>query len=281
MKRLRISPHLFSCALALAAVSLGTSNPQALAQTSELIERYMTSVQTELAGKVDTKTAAAGQQIILLTRKAATLADGTDIPKGSKLVGHIVEVHASGGDRAGSTLTLLFDRMELDGGRSLPVRSMMRTLTPTSATSVPNDSIRADQRGAGPLGSMDTMSADTRGMGGTGAGGVSSRGGLGTGASDPAAGGIGGGRTSRRGPVPTPAMIPDAVGTTQQDTATRQEGETVGSAPRPTGLEGVLLAKRIASQGAASADTSGTLIGMGRTIRIEGGTVIVLGVIGR
>ncbi|MCU1322339.1 MAG: hypothetical protein JWM43_1988 [Acidobacteriaceae bacterium] len=278
MTLFRTSPRLLGCALALGAVTLGALNSQALAQNSDLVERYMTSVQTELAGKIDTRNAAAGQAITLLTRKAATLADGTEIPKGSRMIGHIVEVHASSGERAGSTLTLLFDRMELAGGKSLPVRSMMRILTPTSAATGQNDGIRADQRGVTPGGTLDPMGVDT--------GGLDSRGGPGTGTGDPATGGMGGPRTSRRGPIlgqgPTPAMIPDAVGPNQQqNTSTRKEGETIGAAPRPTGLEGVLLAKRVASPGAANADTSGTLIGVGRNIHLDGGTVMVLGVIGR
>jgi hypothetical protein len=64
-----------------------------------------------------------------------------------------------------------------------------------------------------------------------------------------------------------------------QNTATAQGGETVGSAPRLTGLPGVMLANRVAGAGGAALNVSGTLIDYGKNIHLDGGTQMVLGVI--
>ena len=57
--------------------------------------------------------------------------------------------------------------------------------------------------------------------------------------------------------------------------AVTQAGETVSTAPRATGLPGVVLAT------SATADVSGTLMASGRNISLESGTQITLGVIAR
>jgi len=60
---------------------------------------------------------------------SAKTADGTEIPKGSKLVGHVIGAQPSGtGDN--SQVALLFDHIELKSGQSVPVRSEIQSITP-------------------------------------------------------------------------------------------------------------------------------------------------------
>ena len=284
MKLLRTSSSLLCGTLKkigtamLSPVLLLVASQVALAQTTaDLVERYMTTVQAEFASKVDTKNAAAGQKVTLLTKKAATLADGTELPKGTRLVGRIVEVHASGNERSGSALTLIFDQAELGGGKVLPVRSLMRTLSPMTANPSgasfgQSDPMRAEQPGVTPGGGTYPRAANGRDE--------DVRGGLGS--NDPFGSGNVGSRTTRPGvglPSPVPATIPGS--SSEGPRATRDGGVTVGSTPQATGLDGVLLAKKTVGADGVAIDASGTLIGLGRNVHLETGTLIVLGVIGR
>ena len=54
---------------------------------------------------------------------------------------------------------------------------------------------------------------------------------------------------------------------------TAQGGETVGNAPKPTGLQGVMLSTNPQSE------MSGALIGNGVNVRLDSGTPITVGVI--
>src|SRR5215469_10173445 len=64
----------------------------AKARANEMQARYMTPVKAEMATKLDTKTATVGQALMMKTDAAATLADGTEIPEGTKLTGRVVGV---------------------------------------------------------------------------------------------------------------------------------------------------------------------------------------------
>ncbi len=52
----------------------------------------MTSVTGELEGKLDSKTAKVGDRVVLKTNDKVQTSDGTVIPRGTRLVGHITEV---------------------------------------------------------------------------------------------------------------------------------------------------------------------------------------------
>ena len=84
------------------------STPQSRA--NELQSRYMTAVQAELTSKLDTKTAVAGMVLTARTGAAVTLADGTEIPAGTKLMGRVVAVRAKTDENAQAMVTVTFDR---------------------------------------------------------------------------------------------------------------------------------------------------------------------------
>ena len=48
----------------------------------------------ELDGKLDSKTAKVGDRVVLKTMDKVQTSDGTVIPRGSRLVGHVTEVQA-------------------------------------------------------------------------------------------------------------------------------------------------------------------------------------------
>jgi hypothetical protein len=100
-------------------------NPAASPETSAV---EMSPVNGELVSKLDTKTAKTGDSVVIQTKASVKTADGTEIPKGSKLVGHVMAVHASAGDN--SQMALQFDHVELKGGQSVPVHSQIQSIAP-------------------------------------------------------------------------------------------------------------------------------------------------------
>jgi hypothetical protein len=104
----------------------------------------MSPVNGELVSKLDSKTAKTGDSVVIQTAAAVKTADGTEIPKGSKLVGHVLGVQAST-EGQNSQMALQFDHVELQGGQSVPVQSQIQSITPaggaanagSSASSVP------------------------------------------------------------------------------------------------------------------------------------------------
>ena len=246
---------------------------QASAQSNAITERYMTSVDTELTSKLDSKNATVGQEVTVKTRQTAKLADGTTLPKGTRLVGHVTQARAQNKDQPYAMLAMTFDRAELKNGQSVALRSVIRTVAPPANAAAMPDSMMADEA-PGPM----SAGASAGGMGS----GVA-RGGLGV-------GGVAGGTV--RGVGQTAGGVGQTAGTTLGD-ATRdprslaeatadapggvvtKAGETVSTAPRATALPGVMLSTSTAG------DVSGTLMASGKNISLDTGTQITLGVITR
>src|SRR5580698_8134583 len=70
---------------------VGATTPQ---QTSapETASVPMSPVNVELVNKLDSKTAKTGDDVVVKTKSAVKTSDGTEIPKGSKLMGHVLAV---------------------------------------------------------------------------------------------------------------------------------------------------------------------------------------------
>src|SRR5580704_640797 len=84
----------------------------------------MSPVNGELVSKLDSKTAKTGDSVVVQTKASVKTSDGTEIPKGSKLVGHVIGVQPSG-QGENSQVALLFDHLELKGGQNVAVRSQV------------------------------------------------------------------------------------------------------------------------------------------------------------
>lgn len=95
-----------------------------------ITDRYLTTVHTELTSKVDSKNAKVGQQVTAQTSEDIRLADGTELPKGSKLVGRVLAVQAHSEQQPAAALILGFDHAELKGGKTVQVRAVMEMVAP-------------------------------------------------------------------------------------------------------------------------------------------------------
>ena len=105
------------------------SSAAAQARERAITDRYLTTVHTEVTGKIDTHTAKPGQEIAVRVVDDAQLADGTRLPKGSRLLGRVLQVQTKT-DQQAAALVLLFDRAEPKGGQVVPVRAVIEMVAP-------------------------------------------------------------------------------------------------------------------------------------------------------
>jgi hypothetical protein len=240
----------------------------------------MTSVTGELEGKLNTKTAKVGDQVVLKTMEKVQTSDGTVIPKGTRLVGHVTEVQAYSKERGASQLGIAFDRAELKNGQDIAVHTLIRGVSPgASATAM--DSMDDDAMMGMPAGGGGRMGSGPA-MGGSRGSGI-----LG------GAGGAMGGAADRTGVMAGGAVDTTAnAATSMDDRVNSNLGATANGAaghgglgvdtgahgvqaaraiPRPTGISGVMLAGNSTSSGVLSASK--------RNIQFESGTQMQLGIV--
>jgi hypothetical protein len=227
----------------------------------------MLLVRAQLMGKLDSKSAKTGDPIELRTMEAIKASDGTEIPKGSKILGHVISVVAHGKGSESSQVAIQLDRAELKGGGSLAIRSEIQWVTPA-----PDPSTSAGLRSQDNIGG-GVMGDSTKVMGGN------SGGGLGT-------GGQGGysqvnghfestdSLTQRLGSVtnygvqtPNQAANPAAAGASGHGVVAVGAAQSM---PHATGVNGLLLAID------PSGKISGTFSAIKQNVHLEGGTRLIL-----
>jgi hypothetical protein len=106
---------LFSC---LSLVAAAQAVPQVLV--------------AKFTGKLDSKSAKMGDPLTAKALGAAKLADGTEIPKGSRLIGKVVAVQSKDAGAGTSTLAVRFDQVELKGGGTHPVWGLIVGIGPSA-----------------------------------------------------------------------------------------------------------------------------------------------------
>jgi hypothetical protein len=206
------------------------------------------TVNAALTKSVDAKKAKEGDAVEAKTSSAVKTAGGADLPKGTKLVGHVSQAKARAKGSETSTVGIVFDKAVLKNGQELPFHALiMAAAVPQNATISSDSGMEtgmnsgmssgADQRGASPLGGV------TNTAGGVVNGAGRAAGGLTTGASE-TAGSLG-------------------------NTATSQTGASVNGSVR--GLPGVTL------DATASNSTNGTVfMSNSQNIKLESGTLLIL-----
>jgi hypothetical protein len=219
---------------------------QAAAPETAAVE--MSPVSGELVSKLDSKTAKTGDSVVVQTKASVKTADGTEIPKGSKLMGHVMGVHPSAsGDN--SQVVLQFDHVELKGGQSVPVHSQIQSIAPAAGAA------SAAVNAAPAAGSSNPNAAGAAGANG------SSRA---SGAPQSTAGGESGAAAAGNGGAPAAGTIVARTG---------------NIAIRTTSVPGVLVANNEPGQpDPRMAQASSILLGAKQDIQLDGGTQMVVGV---
>ena len=245
----------------------------------------MTSVNGQLEGKLDSKSARVGDPVIVKTTEKTRTAEGAVIPKGSRLIGHVTSVQPHGSGNEDSSMSIAFDRAEMHNGQNLPIHSAIQSLSPAAnmaASSAANDDMALSGSGGGMRGGGSVGGGGViRGGGGLGGGGLVGSAGSSVGGTvrsvSSTAGAVGSGAVSTASSaVNTTGQIAGSAAATAGSSVrgtTQLAGRETGSlAARATGIPGVLLA------GDATGATSGMLSASRRNIHLDSGTQVVLGV---
>ena len=270
MKYLSVLPiAVFSIALQAQTSAQGTAN--ASAASTAVAQAGHTSasaseaanVSAELTKRVDTKNAKVGDQVEAKTTSAAKLADGTKLPKGTKLLGKVTEAHPRSGADKSSHLAFSLDRAVLHDGREVPVHATLTSLARPAAMAASTADDMSMQSSAGATPAAAGASGASRGglLGGVGrtAGGA-------VGGAANTAGNIGGAARSDAGSLVSETS---AVGT-----------NVGGSANSAVSLDHVPVASMpgVTLSSATSASSSGSLDAAGRNISLDSGTQMTLNV---
>jgi hypothetical protein len=206
----------------------------------------MSPVNGELLSKLDSKTAKTGDSVVVQTKASVKTADGTEIPKGSKLVGHVLGAKPSGPGE-NSQVVLQFDHFELKGGQNLPVHSQIQSIAPAGGAPATSGSAA---------------------MSGPPAGGSSSPGTSGTNGSSMA-------RSAPQGTGGDPGAAAGNAGPAAGTVVARTGNIAIAT----TSVPGVLLANNApGQQDPRMAQASSILLGAKQDIQLDGGTQMVLGV---
>jgi len=225
------------------AESTSPNNP-AVSPGASAVE--MSPVNGELVSKLDSKTAKTGDSVVVQTKASVKTADGTEIPKGSKLMGHVVGAQPSGAGE-NSQVALQFDHVELKGGQSVPVHLQIQSIAPSEGAASTS----------GPAATAGSPAG---------------------GSSNPSTSGANGGRTSgaAQGTAGNPGAVAAGNSGPVAGTVVAKSGNIAIST---TSIPGVLLANNApGQQDPRMAQASSILLGAKQDIRLDGGTQMVLGV---
>jgi hypothetical protein len=83
-----------------------------------------------LTAALDSKKKKAGDEVVLSSAAIVHLADQRLIARGAKIVGHVTEARTRSGGEAQSSLGIVFDKIDLADGRSLPITGIILAVGP-------------------------------------------------------------------------------------------------------------------------------------------------------
>jgi hypothetical protein len=238
-------PQQIPHGMAPAPSNPSTAVPESAPAVPETAAIPMSPVNGELVSKLDSKTAKTGDSVVVQTQASVKTDDGTEIPKGSKLIGQVVSVRPS---EAGenSQVVLQFDHAELKSGKNMAIHSQIQSIAPAGG-----DTSSAPA-------SSEAMSAPPAAP-----------------ATAPGASGSNGSMGNR-----TPSGAPqEAVAGSGAPVAGTIVAKNGNIAISTTSIPGVLLANNApGQQDPRMAKASSILLGAKKDIQLDGGTQMVLGV---
>jgi hypothetical protein len=138
--------------LAFVAAAIGVavfSMPSLSAQSSPPPKRIF--VQAELINPVRTKKAKVGDSVTAQTVTPFVLGDGTAVPAGSKLLGHVRELESEATDSHSSSLAISFEQIEVKKGKILPLNLAIQAAMAGPLPVTTGQSSQVASPSAGPL----------------------------------------------------------------------------------------------------------------------------------
>jgi hypothetical protein len=92
---------------------------------------------TKVDKTLDSSKLKEGDAIEVEMASAIKLQDGTLVPKGSKLTGHVTVAKARSKGDPDSQLTLTFDKLNITGGKQLSIKGMVQAVSPAPEEAEP------------------------------------------------------------------------------------------------------------------------------------------------
>ncbi len=132
----------------------GQSSPSQTS-TSESTSKGHGVMPVELTKSLDSKKLKEGDVVTGRIAADLRMKDGTDIPRGSKVTGHVTEAKARSKGDTQSALGIVFDKISLPGGKEMAIKGQIQAVAPN-----PN----AGPQQSGP-GVMAGLNSNDSGMG--------------------------------------------------------------------------------------------------------------------
>ncbi|MGD1061783.1 MAG: hypothetical protein ABR860_00870 [Terracidiphilus sp.] len=232
----------------------------------------MSSVTGELEDRLNSATARVGDRVVLKTTEKVITADGTVIPRGTRLVGHITQVQARDATHSVAQLAIAIDHAELKNGQSIAIFTLIRGVNPSAGVMGMNPMNRD-----GPMTGMDAYTGGGATTGGVGGGRGGRSGGEQSGTLGDAVQGTPATTTSvgdRAGanPDPNPQGAVELAGHGDlNENVGAHQAAAARAIPHPTAIPGVMLAGNSSASGVFSATM--------KDIQFENGTQMQLGIV--
>ncbi len=155
-----------AASLAILSVGMGAqtaASPQisAMIKTGEA-QIQATSLSAELTKGIDTKKAMTGDAVNARTISEARLPDGTLLPKGTRLMGNVIEVTSKSKEQKNAHLVISLTHAIIKDGQDMPIRAAVTSVT-TSMMPASMDTLSSAGGGvsSGTGGGASTGSATT------------------------------------------------------------------------------------------------------------------------
>jgi hypothetical protein len=128
------TPITLFAAILLLAISM-CAGKNAHAQTSATAGQKTVLIPLSLATSLDSKKRKPGEEVLVKVAANVTLPGGSVISRGTKVVGHVTEAKARSGGDSESSMTIAFDKINTQDGKTLAISGVMQAVGPN-----PNES---------------------------------------------------------------------------------------------------------------------------------------------
>jgi hypothetical protein len=235
-----------------------------------------------LTHPVDAKKNKPGDPVKARTTKASQSPDGTPLPKGTELVGHVTQAQSRGKNQSESDLGIVFDKAVLKNGQEIPMNGTIQAIAEAQNTASTADSFDDAGLGGGSVAGGGVARGSLIGGGSAApgrAGFVGGGGGaLGVGGATP---GLGKSVGSATGPVgDVGAGASGAVGSTAGVAGTTARGATGGlnaAGQLTSNSQGVFNMQGLNLTSSAANATQGSLItSASKNVHLDSGTQLLV-----
>ncbi len=266
------------------SASVGKSGSQV--ENSAVSSTATSTMNAALVHPVDAKKNKPGDPVTARTTHASQSPDGTTLPKGTELVGHVTQAQSRGKKQSESDLGIVFDKAVLKNGQEVPMNGSIQAIAAAQNTASTADNIDDGGLGGGSIGSKGAAGGGLVGGGSAGPGRAGFAGGGG--------GALGlGGATSGLGKAAGSATAPvsnvgttsrGAVGSTASAAGTSTRGAIGGlnaAGQLTSNSQGVFDMQGLNLTSSASDATQGSLItSTSKNVHLDGGTQLLVSATG-